>query len=243
MSIKIIPAIDIINGNCVRLTQGNYNMSRIYNKTPLEFAKQIDNLGFEYLHLIDLDGAKSNSPQNLKILEKIASQTKLKIEFGGGIKSSTSLNDALNAGATKVIIGSIAYKDPIKFMSWLLEKQDKIILGADVRDYMISINGWKEDTKTNIYDFINMFLDKGLNHIIITDISKDGMLSGTNNNLYQDIKKKYPKLALSASGGIKDISNIKELDMLNLDYVIVGKAIYEGYISLEELSNYTSYVG
>jgi phosphoribosylformimino-5-aminoimidazole carboxamide ribotide isomerase len=236
--IEIIPAIDLIEGKCVRLSQGNFAQKKIYNENPLEVAKEFESFGIKRLHLVDLDGAKNGRVTNLKTLEMIAENTNLKIDFGGGIKTDEDIISIFNAGAFWASIGSIAVKNAEKFFSWL-EKfgSDKILLGADVRDKKLAINGWLTDTDIEIFQFLESYFAKGVNQVFCTDISKDGVLQGSSNELYAQILAGLPKLKLIASGGVSKIEDIYELEKIGCSGVIIGKAIYEGRISLEQLKN------
>lgn len=237
--IEIIPAIDIIDCKCVRLTQGDYSKKIIYNDNPLEVAKQFEAIGITRLHLVDLDGAKKGEVVNLKILESIASQTKLIIDFGGGIKTDTSIQNIFDAGASLATIGSLAVKQPEVLFSWVKKYgADKIMLGADVNNEKIAVGGWLETTDIDIYDFIKINLLKGIKNIFCTDISKDGLLQGPSIELYKNIMKQTPELKLIASGGVSGMNDILELENIGCGGVIVGKAIYEGRITMEELKNY-----
>jgi phosphoribosylformimino-5-aminoimidazole carboxamide ribotide isomerase len=210
--IKIIPAIDIIEGKCVRLSQGDYDQKKVYNENPLEVAKSFEDHGIEHLHLVDLDGAKSAKVVNYAILEKIASNTGLKIDFGGGVKSDEDIKRVLDAGANQITAGSIAVKSPENVYEWISKYgADKIILGADVRDRKIAINGWKEDSGIELFPFLNDFIERGISSTICTDISKDGMMSGSSVELYEEITNEFPTLNLIASGGVSSMNEIKEL--------------------------------
>lgn len=234
---KIIPAIDIIDSRCVRLTQGNYDEKKIYDQSPLDVAMDLNNRGFKYLHLVDLDGAKSSAPKNFHILNQLALETNLQIDFGGGIKSEDSLIQAFRSGANQVNIGSLAVRNPILVKFWIMKYgADKIILGADVKDGKIAVSGWQEETNIDILDFINDFFDDGAVNFVCTDISKDGMMQGSSIELYDKILDNFPNINLIASGGVSSISELKQLEELGLHGAIVGKAIYEGLIDLEELS-------
>lgn len=233
---RIIPAIDIINGKCVRLTKGDYATQKIYNENPLEIAKLLVDNGIQYLHLVDLDGAKSNQIVNHKILYKIASKTNLKIDFGGGLKQKSDLEIAFENGANQITGGSIAAKNPEEFLRWLQEYGcDKIILGADCLNRKIATHGWLETSDLEVIDFISNYANKGITSVICTDISKDGMLQGASNQLYTDILS-AAKINLIASGGVSKLSDIMDLQNIGCEGVIIGKAIYEGNISLKELS-------
>lgn len=235
--IQIIPAIDIINGKCVRLSQGNYNRCKIYRDNPLEVAKQFEDCGVKMLHLVDLDGAKGHVPENLSVLETIANKTGLKIEFGGGIKTIESLNSVLNAGASRVICGSVACTHPEQFIEWLQQfSGEKIVFGADLKDGIPAIHGWMETSESSFESLLEQFLQKGLQTAIITNIALDGMLQGPSTELYKKILDQFPALQLIASGGVSKIDDIIELDNINIPGVIVGKAIYEGKITLKELT-------
>lgn len=234
---RIIPAIDIIEGKCVRLSKGDYSTKKIYNEDPLEVAKSFEGAGLEYLHLVDLDGAKAKHIVNWKVLEKLASKTKLKIDFGGGIKSNEDLKVAFESGAKQITGGSIAVKEPILFSSWIIAYgPDKIILGADALEGKIAVSGWQEESELEIEAFIKEYVEKGIEYVISTDISKDGMLEGPSFDLYQSILKKLPKLKLTASGGVSSIDDLIQLKENGLEGAIVGKAIYENRVTLKELS-------
>lgn len=236
---RIIPAIDIIDGRCVRLKQGDYNQKKIYAEDPLDAAKAFEDAGIEYLHVVDLDGAKSKSIKNHKTLERIVSNTKLKVDFGGGIKTDHDINIAFESGAVQVTCGSIAVNNPTLVKSWIEQYgSGKIILGADVRGEHIAIQGWKEQTTTSIYDLLDDYSSAGIEYCICTDIATDGMLSGPSIELYRKLMNKYPDIKFVASGGVSNVSDIDELLSLKLDGAIIGTAIYEGTISLSQLSNY-----
>ena len=237
--IQIIPAIDLIDGKCVRLTQGDYSKKTIYNENPLEVAKEFEDIGIKRLHLVDLDGAKKGEVVNLKVLENIASQTKLVIDFGGGIKNDASIENVFNAGAAFATIGSLAVKQPDVLFAWLKKYgADKIMLGADVKNENIAIGGWLETTDINIYDFLKINFFKGITNVFCTDISKDGLLQGPSIALYKKIMEEIPELKLIASGGVSDMKDVLELEKIGCGGVIIGKAIYEGRITIEELKNY-----
>ncbi len=232
---RIIPAIDIINGKCVRLTKGDYSTEKIYREDPLDAAKEFEDAGLQYLHLVDLDGAKSSRIINHKTLHKIASQTNLKIDFGGGLKSDEDIRIAFENGANQVTGGSIAVKNPEIFQSWLQQYgSEKIILGADCNNRMIATHGWLESSSLDVIDFIQEYEKKGVKYVICTDISKDGMLEGTSNDLYKEILEKT-KIKLIASGGVSSIEDLHLLKEIGCEGAIVGKAIYEGKIDLKEL--------
>ena len=234
--IEIIPAIDIIDAKCVRLSQGDYAQKKVYNENPLEVAKEFEDNGIKRLHLVDLDGAKSNRIVNYKVLETIATHTNLTIDFGGGLKTDDDLRIAFESGASMVTGGSIAVKNREMFLSWLKKySSEKIILGADAKHEQIAVSGWQEGTSLNLFDFLKDYVAEGVSKIICTDISKDGMLQGSNVDLYVKIKKQFPELYVIASGGISSIDDILRLNEQGIDGVITGKAIYEGKISLKEL--------
>ena len=241
---RIIPAIDIIDGKCVRLSKGDYNTKKIYNENPLEVAKQFEAHGIEYLHLVDLDGAKSSQIVNHKILEKIASLTSLKIDFGGGLKSEKDLEIAFESGANQITSGSIAVKNKEVFLSWL-EKygSEKIILGADAKDEKVAVSGWLEESDKELIPFINSYLVEGIKYVICTDISKDGMLEGPSFKLYEKILKETSteennKISLIASGGISTFNELPQLAEMGCEGTIIGKAIYENKISLKQLEEF-----
>lgn len=234
--IEIIPAIDLIDGKCVRLSQGDYNQKTVYNENPLEVAKMFENAGIRRLHLVDLDGAKAKHIVNYKILEEISSKTTLIIDFGGGLKSDRDLEIAFNSGASMITGGSIAVKEKDTFLAWL-EKygSDKIILGADAKDGNIAVGGWLETTNLPVIEFISDFQEKGITKVISTDISRDGMFSGPAFELYSNILKSLPHIEIIASGGIAAMDDILKLNEMGVPGVIVGKAIYENRISLKEI--------
>lgn len=236
---RIIPAIDIIDGKCVRLSKGNYDTKIIYNENPLEVAKSFEAHGIEYLHLVDLDGAKSSKIVNYKILEQIATQTSLKIDFGGGLKSDEDLKIAFESGANQITGGSIAVKNRAIFEKWISEYgSDKIILGADAKDEKVSISGWLEDSNEDLIPFIQDYQSKGIQYVICTDIAKDGMLEGPSFDLYEKILKEAIGVKLIASGGISTFDELPKLAELGCEGTIIGKAIYEGRITLKQLENY-----
>ncbi|HTE29777.1 MAG TPA: 1-(5-phosphoribosyl)-5-[(5-phosphoribosylamino)methylideneamino]imidazole-4-carboxamide isomerase [Chryseolinea sp.] len=234
---RIIPAIDIIDGKCVRLTQGDYAQKKVYHEEPLDVAKSFEDAGLTHLHLIDLDGAKMGKVVNWKVIEKITAQTRLHVDFGGGIKTTEEITTLLNLGVKQVNIGSIAVQEPGKITEWLDKfGADKIILSADVKSEMISINGWQDNASINIVAFLRDYVQKGIEHVTCTDIATDGMLTGPNVELYKKILLSFPQLHLIASGGVSNVDDLHELMLIGVDGVIVGKAIYEGKISLEELT-------
>lgn len=232
---RIIPAIDIIDGKCVRLTKGDYATQKIYNENPLEVAKEFEANGIQCLHLVDLDGAKSKHIVNYKVLESIAQNTSLKIDFGGGIKSTGDVKIAFESGTTQITIGSIAIQNPTLFIEWLTTYgNNKIILGADANKRKIATQGWLESSDIDVVDFITVFEQKGISYVVCTDISKDGMLQGASNELYEEILQKTT-VNLIASGGVSSLDDLIKLKEIGCEGAIVGKAIYEGKITLEEL--------
>ncbi len=238
---QIIPAIDIINGKCVRLTKGDYAKQIIYHDDPIDAAKSFEDAGLQRLHIVDLDGAKAGSIQNLKVLESIATNTKLVIDFGGGIKNINDVSSVFNAGASMVTLGSIAVKHPEMIEEWLMEfGRDKILIGADVLDENIKISGWLEDAGISVFDFIAKMLAFGALHIFCTDIAKDGVMQGPSIELYKNIIKQFPSLQFIASGGVCNIDDVIELQNIGCSGVIIGKAIYEGKITLKELVDLNS---
>jgi phosphoribosylformimino-5-aminoimidazole carboxamide ribotide isomerase len=237
--IQVIPAIDIIDGKCVRLTQGDYEQKKIYNEDPSEVAKEFEDAGIKRLHLVDLDGAKEKRIINHKVLEKIANSTGLIIDFGGGIQSDVDIQKAFDFGAKMITGGSIAVKNQEMFLGWL-EKfgPEKIILGADAKDEMIAISGWQESTKVSVFDFIEEYLKKGIKYTISTDVAKDGLLQGPSFELYEKMQAKFSDLNIIASGGVSEMKDLEKLNEQGVFGVIVGKAIYEGKISLKELEKF-----
>nr|WP_294939102.1 1-(5-phosphoribosyl)-5-[(5-phosphoribosylamino)methylideneamino]imidazole-4-carboxamide isomerase [uncultured Flavobacterium sp.] len=236
---RIIPAIDIIDGKCVRLSKGNYDTKKIYNENPLEVAKQFEAHGIQYLHLVDLDGAKSKRIVNHKILEQIASKTALQIDFGGGIQSDDDLRIAFEYGANQITGGSIAVKNPTLFQEWIFNYgPDKIILGADANNRKIAISGWQEESSEALIPFIQNYQSKGIEYVICTDISKDGMLEGPGFELYKEIMDATSGLKLIASGGISTFDELPKLYELGCEGTIIGKAIYEGRITLKQLEQF-----
>jgi len=239
--IEIIPAIDLIDGKCVRLSQGDYNQKTIYNEDPLKVAKMFEAAGITRLHLVDLDGAKAKHIVNHKILEAISTKTKLIIDFGGGLKSDKDLEIAFNSGATMVTGGSIAVKEKDTFLNWLAKYgSGKIILGADAKKGKIAVGGWLETTELPVIDFILEFYKEGIKKVISTDISRDGMLTGPSFELYDEIMKKLPEVEIIASGGIATMADILRLDKMGVPGVITGKAIYENRITLKEIEQFIS---
>lgn len=233
----IIPAIDIINGKCVRLTKGDYAQQKIYNDKPVEVAKEFEDAGIQRLHIVDLDGAKAGKIINLKVLEAVATATTLTIDFGGGVKTIADAASIFNAGAAMVTIGSMAVKHPELLEEWLMEfSAEKFLVGADVLDEKIKISGWLEDGGINIYDFIGKMIALGTKNIFCTDISKDGVMEGPSIALYKEIMLQHPEINLIASGGVSNIEDVKALKAIGCSGAIIGKAIYEGKITLKELS-------
>ncbi|MDM1040802.1 MULTISPECIES: 1-(5-phosphoribosyl)-5-[(5-phosphoribosylamino)methylideneamino]imidazole-4-carboxamide isomerase [Empedobacter] len=233
---RIIPAIDIIDGKCVRLSQGDYDTKKIYNENPLEVAKEFEDYGIEYLHLVDLDGAKSKQIINYKTLELITSKTNLKVDFGGGIKANDDIRIAFECGANQITGGSIAVQNPTLFQEWISQYgSDKIILGADAKDRKIATHGWLETSELDVIDFIQEYKTKGIEYVICTDIAKDGMLQGTSNELYAEILA-ASDVKLIASGGVSSIDDLIKVKELGCEGAILGKAIYEGRIDLKVLS-------
>ena len=240
MSFSVIPAIDLIEGKCVRLTQGDYTTKKVYHEDPLEIAKSFEAHGIVKLHLVDLDGAKAGRIINYKVIERIASKTNLSIDFGGGLKSDEDLKIAFNSGAQQITGGSIAVKNPFQFISWLeVYGNEKIILGADAKDRKIAISGWLEESDLMINTFIEDYLNKGIKHVISTDIAVDGMLTGPSIKLYSELISEFGShLQLIASGGIKDLTDLEQLKEIGCSGAILGKAIYENRITLKELENF-----
>lgn len=237
----IIPAIDIIDGKCVRLTKGDYAQKKVYNDNPVEVAKQFEDAGIKRLHVVDLDGAKAGKVINLAVLENIAAATKLKIDFGGGVKNIEDVESIFQAGAAMVTIGSLAVKQPQLLEEWLMEfGAERFFIGADVLDAKIKISGWLEDTGVNIFEFIGKMISLGAVNIFCTDISKDGVLQGPSIELYKQIMEQHPEIQLVASGGVSNIEDVKKLKEIGCSGAIIGKAIYEERITLEELITYNS---
>jgi len=240
---RIIPAIDLIDAQCVRLSKGDYDTKKIYNENPLEVAKAYEDHGIEYLHLVDLDGAKSSRIINYNVLEQIATKTNLKVDFGGGLKSDEDLKIAFESGAHQITGGSIAVKDADKFKQWLAHYgSDKIILGADAKDEKVAISGWLEESKEELLPFIKNYIAQGISYIICTDISKDGMLEGPSFDLYDKIllDNQNTTIKLIASGGISSFDELPKLKALGCEGTIIGKAIYENKISLKQLEAFIS---
>jgi phosphoribosylformimino-5-aminoimidazole carboxamide ribotide isomerase len=238
---KIIPAIDIIEGKCVRLSQGDFSQATTYYDDPLEVAKQFEEFGLRYLHLVDLDGARRGKITNHKVLERIAQNTSLIIDFGGGLKTDEDVRIAFESGASQITGGSIAVKDPERFERWIEQYgTDKIILGADVSQGNIAVSGWQEASELDVFSFVNSYYSKGLTRVICTDISKDGMLLGPGFSLYQSLFDRFPKLQLIASGGVTTLDDLTQLQAMGCEGAIIGKAIYEGTLGLEELAAFNN---
>jgi phosphoribosylformimino-5-aminoimidazole carboxamide ribotide isomerase len=236
---EIIPAIDIIDGKCVRLTRGDYSQKKIYNEDPLEVAKQFEDAGLARLHLVDLDGARAKAIVNYSVLETIASKTSLHVDFGGGVQSDDDLRIAFECGARQVTGGSIAVKSPEVFEQWLRHYgPDKIILGADVHEGTIAVSGWQEASAVRWQDFLERYVEKEVKYVISTDVSKDGVLEGPSLDLYKEMKDRFADLHIIASGGVANMDDLERLAELNVYGVIVGKAIYEGRIPLKDLARF-----
>ena len=234
---RIIPAIDLIDGKCVRLTQGDYQQKKVYNENPLEVAREFEEAGMQYLHLVDLDGAKAGKVINWKVVQEITSNTNLTVDFGGGIKTDDEIKKLFDYGVRQVNLGSIAVKDQVKVVQWIETfGADKIILSADVKEETIAIHGWQEKSALNIYDFIASYLKHGISYITCTDISTDGTLKGPNIELYRKLVAQFPAIKLVASGGVGSMEDLNALKKISVDGVIVGKAIYEGKVRIAELS-------
>ncbi len=234
MKIEIIPATDIIDGQVVRLTQGDYAKVKVYYKDPVEAAKRFEDCGLKRLHIVDLDGAKASQPKNLRTLERIATATGLQLQYGGGVKDANALRSVFNAGANRAICGSVAVSHPKLFEAWLQEfGGDRLILGADVRGGKVAVKGWLEDSQVTIDDLLKRF--SNIKNSIVTDIARDGMLCGPSVDFYTDLQSRYPEIEFTVSGGISDLDDIKRLNEAALRSVIVGKAIYEGRITFKDL--------
>jgi phosphoribosylformimino-5-aminoimidazole carboxamide ribotide isomerase len=237
---QIIPAIDLIDGKCVRLTQGDYQQKTEYHNDPVEVAKSFSDVGVTRLHVVDLDGAKAGAVQQLRVLERIAAQTNLQIDFGGGVKQEQDVASVRNAGATWVTVGSVAAKEPAKFEQWITQwGASQFMLGADVKEERITVGGWLENTELYVYDFIQSYWDRGVQEIFCTDVSKDGKLEGPSLALYQRIKNQIPALPLIASGGVSQVADLYALQEIGCGAVIVGKAIYEGRITLTDIKKFS----
>lgn len=239
---RIIPAIDIIDGKCVRLTQGDFGQMKVYRENPVDVALEFQEADIEYLHLVDLDGAKKGHVVNWKIIEEIQQRTALAVDFGGGVQTDDDVEALLDLGVNQINIGSLAIKEPEKFIYWLNKHgSENFILSADVKNENVMINGWLESANYRVIDLVDRFIDYGLEYVTCTDIGSDGMLTGPNLGLYKKIKARFPKLKINASGGISSIDDIKELQYLNLHGAIIGKAIYEGRFNLADLKKYNAY--
>ncbi len=235
---RVIPAIDLIGGKCVRLTQGDYGQMKVYREDPLEVAKEFEGADLEYLHLIDLDGAKKGKVVNWKVIEEIQEKTTLKVDFGGGVKNISEVAQLLELGVNQINIGSLAVKKPAVFIDWIKKYgSENFILSADVQDDNVFINGWLESSDLRLFDLVDKFEKEGLEYMACTDIRFDGMLQGPNFALYKKLKERFPKLKIIASGGISSVRDLQELKSLNVDAAIIGKAIYEEKIKLSELKN------
>ena len=237
--IELIPAIDIIDGKCVRLTKGDYATTKVYNEDPLEVALEVESYGLQRLHVVDLDGAKSKHVVNYRTLHRIASRTSLKIDFGGGIKSDEDMIIAFENGAQMVTVGSVASQKPELFLKWMEQYGgEKMILGADTRDGLISVNGWQEESRQELLPYLGEYIKHGVKNVLCTDIHKDGMLQGPSIELYKQIMSAYPTLHLIASGGVSGLKDIIELDEAGIPAVVFGKALYEGRITLKDLKRF-----
>ncbi|MCK4753734.1 MAG: 1-(5-phosphoribosyl)-5-[(5-phosphoribosylamino)methylideneamino]imidazole-4-carboxamide isomerase [Calditrichia bacterium] len=237
--IRIIPAIDIIDGKCVRLSEGDFDRKKVYDQDPVNVAQRFEEAGVSHLHLVDLDGARQKKIVNWTVLENIASKTDLQIDFGGGVQSDQDLRTAFDCGAQQITAGSLAVKEESVVLQWLEEYgSEKIILGADSKEGKIAVSGWTEVTNLDLYRFLSKYVDRGIRYAICTDVTKDGLLQGTNLNMYRAIKQKQPHLFLIASGGVAQIDEIESLDRIGVNGVIIGKALYEGQIELSQLKDY-----
>lgn len=235
--IELIPAIDLIGEKCVRLTKGDYDTQKVYNEDPVAVAREFEEYGFKRLHVVDLDGARSKHVVNHKVLERMAQATNLVIDFGGGIKTDEDIRIATESGAQMVTVGSVAVTQPELFLGWLQQLgSERIILGADVKNGRISINGWKEDSSDELIPFLDKYIQKGVQKVLCTEISKDGTLQGPATALYREIMTQYPQCHLIASGGVSSMNDLKELDQAGIPAVVFGKAIYEGRIALKDLA-------
>ena len=238
--IEIIPAIDIIEGRCVRLSQGDYDRRKVYDESPVDMAKRYADCGVKRIHVVDLDGAKSSSPKNLTVLEKMAVGAEVEIEWGGGVKSEESLRALFDYGATFAIVGSVAAREPMLFAEWLARfGGDRMVLGADVRNGRVSVNGWQEDLAVTIEELIDGFLPMGLSQVVCTDITRDGMLQGPTDELYVKLQSRYPSVDFTVSGGIGSMADIERLNEKGLRKVLVGKAIYENRITLKDIERWS----
>lgn len=236
--IELIPAIDIIGGECVRLTKGDYSMKKVYNADPVKVAMEFEKLGFKRLHMVDLDGAKSKHVVNEDVLRKVSESVNMNIDFGGGIKTQADMDCVFDNGAQMATVGSISYTDPATFESWIKRYgANRIILGADVRNHKIAINGWLDNTQSDIFEFLSYYMDKGITNVLCTDISKDGSLQGPTINLYEEIMSRFPTLHLIASGGVSSADDILNLNEKGIPAVVFGKAYYEGLIDMNRINH------
>lgn len=236
--IELIPAIDIIDGQCVRLTKGDYDQKTVYSTAPADVAREFERAGFRRLHMVDLDGAKSKHVVNTDVLRRVTTETRLTVDFGGGIKTDEDMETAFANGAQMVTVGSVAVTQPGLFLGWIKKYgSDRLILGADVRNGKISINGWKQDSTEDLLPFLRRYVEAGVRNVLCTEISKDGTLAGPAIDLYRSVMAEYPELHLIASGGVSSISDIRALDAAGIPAVVFGKAIYEGRIDLRELTD------
>lgn len=237
--IEIIPAIDLMDGKCVRLVQGDFDQKTQYNDNPLEVAKAFEDAGIKRLHMVDLDGARQKKIVNHKVLQLVASNTKLHIDFGGGLQSDEDVNIAFQSGAKQITGGSIAVKNPEMLDRWIDKfGEEKIILGADVKHNMIAVSGWQEVSQISVFDLVEKYQKKGVKYVLSTDVSKDGLLQGPSFSLYEDLQKRFPKLKIIASGGVANIHDVEKLNEMGVHGVIIGKAYYEGKIKLGELKKF-----
>lgn len=237
--IEIIPAIDIIDGKCVRLTQGDFEQKKKYHDNPLEVAKAFEDAGIRRLHMVDLDGARQKKIINHKVLEQVSSNTTLFIDFGGGLQSDEDVRIAFESGARQITGGSIAVKDPVLFEGWIRQfGQEKIILGADARNGMIAVSGWQEVTEVSVHSLIEKYQTKGVKYVLSTDVAKDGLLQGPSFDLYEEMQSKFPDLKIIASGGISEVSEIDKLNEMGIYGVVIGKAYYEGRVTLKDLKRF-----
>lgn len=242
--IQIIPAIDLIEGKCVRLSQGDYDQKTVYHDDPVQVALSFQQAGIQHIHVVDLDGARSKHIVNTPVLQALKQQTGLSVDFGGGIKTHEDMKLAIQSGANQVTVGSVAAQKPELFLEWLQTYgPDRLILGADVRDKKIAINGWKEDSQLELISFLKPFIEAGVKYVLCTDISRDGMLTGPAIDLYQELQDAYPTARFLASGGVQGMDDIEALDAVGVYGVITGKAIYEGRITLEDIKNYIQKYG
>ena len=239
-NIEIIPAIDIIEGRCVRLSQGDYARSKVYDASPVDMAKRYADCGVKRIHVVDLDGAKSSAPKNLRTLERMATGADVEIEWGGGIKSEESLRALFDYGANYAIVGSVAAREPMLFAEWLSRfGGERMVLGADVREGKVSVNGWQEDLSITIEELIDGFLPLGLSQVVCTDITRDGMLQGPSDELYVGLQSRYPSIDFTVSGGIGSMADVERLSQKDLRKVIIGKAIYENRITLKDIERWS----